>query len=145
LAMARANALARIQSSPDRLSADQISAWTAIGTPAGGGRGGRGGAIYLTQRQTAALAQMSTELTPLTQAATGARTALRAAPAAEMPAKADALKAAEIALANARADAFARVQASPARLPPDYVANMIASGGTIGGGRGGGGLGFTLP
>jgi hypothetical protein len=86
---------------------------------------------------------MSTDLAPLVQAATVARNALHDAPAAEMTAKADTLGAAELALANARADAFARLQASPARVSPDYVASLVASGG--GGGRGGGGLGFTLP
>jgi hypothetical protein len=143
--MAHANALARIQASSDRLSPDQVAAWkTVAGSTAGGGRGGRGAATYLTQRQAAALAQMNTDLSPLVQAATIARNALHDAQAAEMTAKADALKAAELALANARADAFARLQASSARLSPDYVASLVASGG--GGGRGGGGgLGFTLP
>ena len=59
-----------------------------------------------------------------------------------MPAKADALRAAEIALANARAEAFARVQASPAKLPPEMVGSLVTSGG---GGRGGGGMSFTMP
>src|SRR5260370_38029157 len=86
---------------------------------------------------------MNTDLAPLVQAATVARNALHDAPAAEMTAKADVLRGAELALANARADAFARLQASPARLSPDYVASLVASG--SGGGRGsGGGLGFTL-
>lgn len=108
-------------------------------TPAGGGRGGRGPGIFLTQRQSAALAQMNTDVAPLVQAATAARDALIAAPT---PANADALKASEIALATARAAAFAKIQYSPAKLPPEYVANMIAAGGAMGGR---GGLGFTLP
>ena len=142
---ARANALSQIQASPNRLSPDQVAGWkTVAGSTPGGGRGGRGVATYLTQRQAAALAQMNTDLAPLVQAATLARNTLRDAPEAEMTAKADALKGAELALANARADAFARLQASPGRLSPDYVASLVASGG--GGGRGGsGGLGFTLP
>ncbi len=140
--MAHANALARIQTSSNRLSPDQIAAWKTVGGSTPGGRGGRGVATYLTQRQAAALAQMNTDLTPLVQAATVARNALHNAPAAEMTAKADALEGAELTLANARADAFARLQASPARLPPDYVASLVVSGGGRGGG---GGLGFTLP
>jgi hypothetical protein len=143
LATAQANALARIQASANRLSPDQATAWkTVAGATPAAGRGGRGPALYLTQRQAAALAQMSTDLTPLLQAAAAARSALHDAPAAEMPPKADALRAAELALANARADAFARMQASPAKLPADYVASLVTTGG---GGRGGGGLSFTLP
>jgi len=149
LAMALANALARVQTSPDRLSPDQVVAWTRVAAmPQGGGRGGRGAATYLTQRQAAALAQMNTELAPLAQAAAAARTALLAAASGEMTSRADALKAAEISLANARADAFARVQASPGRLASDYLPSLVASASAIGGGRGGGGgggLGFTLP
>jgi hypothetical protein len=119
-AVAHTNALARIQASPDRLSADQVAAWTAAVTPQGGGRSSRGAAIYLTQRQAAAVARMNRELTPLLQTAAVARSALLAAPAtAEMTVKADALKAAELALANARADVFARLQASPARVAPE--------------------------
>jgi 3-keto-disaccharide hydrolase len=89
---------------------------------------------------------VNTDLAPLVQAASAARSELLSAPPGERPARADALKAAEVALANARADAFARLQDSPARLAPEYVASVVAAGGTIGGGRGGGGgLGFTLP
>jgi len=146
LAVAHANALARIQASPDRLSADQVAAWTAAVTSQGGGRSGRGAAIYLTQRQAAAVARMNRELTPLLQTATVARSALLAAPAAEMTVKADALKAAELALANARAEVFARLQASSARVAPEYVAYLVASGGGAPAGLGpGGGMGFTLP
>jgi len=146
LAIAHANVLARIQSSPDRLSPDQVAAWNRVASSAQGGGRGRGAAVYLTQRQADALARMNTDLAPLTQAAAAARSALLAAPAAEQTAKADALKSAELALANARADEFTRLQASPAKLSPDYVAFLVASAGAIGGGRGGGGgLGFTLP
>ena len=139
--MARANELARIQASGGRLSVEQVAAWkTAVA--GGGGRGGRGAASYPTQRQAAALAEMNAAVAPLVDAASAARNALQAASAAEMTAKADDLKAAELALANARAEAFAKLQSSTARLAPDYVASLVASGG---GGRGGGGLGFTLP
>jgi hypothetical protein len=144
LAIAQANVLARIQESSNRLSPEQIAAWKTVGGSTPGGRGDRGVATYLTQRQAAALTRMNTDLAPLVQAASVARNALRDAPPAEMTAKADALKAAELTLANARAAAFARLQASPAKLSPGYVASLVSSGG--GGGRGGGGgLGFTLP
>jgi hypothetical protein len=139
-ATARNAALARIQSSPDRLNAEQIAAWNPGG--AGGGRGGRGTPSYMTQRQNAALSQLNTEVAALAQAAASARTALLAATPAEMAARADALKAAEIALASARADGFARVQASPEKLAPEIVASLITSGGGRGGG---GGMTFTLP
>jgi hypothetical protein len=102
----------------------------------GGGRGGRPSQnTYLTQKQAGAVAQMNTELAPLVQAATAARNALFASPDA---AKADALKQAEIRLANARTEAFAKIQASPQKLGPEKIAS-------IAGGRGGNGLGFTLP
>jgi hypothetical protein len=138
-ATARNAALARIQSSPDRLTPEQIAAWNPVS--AGGGRGGRGTPSYMTQRQNAALTQLNTEVASLAQTAAAARTALLAATPAEMPAKADALKAAEIALANARADGFARVQASPGKLSPEMIGSLISTGG----GRGGGGMTFTLP
>ncbi len=143
LAVAHAQSLARIQASPDRLTPDQVAAWRGMPATPPGGRGGRGPGLFLTQKQSAALAQMSTDLAPLAQAATAARNALLGAGEGDMAAKADQLRAAETALARARADAFTRLQASPARLSSDYVAFLAASGG--GGGRGGGGLGFTLP
>jgi hypothetical protein len=139
-ATARNAALARIQSSPDRLTAEQIAAWNP--GAAGGGRGGRGAASYMTQRQSAAITQLNTEVGSLTQAAAAARAALLAATPAEMPAKADALKAAEIALANARADGLARVQSSPGKLAPEMVGSLVSTGGGRGGG---GGMNFTLP
>src|SRR5260370_24505707 len=43
--------------------------------------------------------------------------------------KADALGVAELALANARAESFAEIQASAAKLAPNQVAALIASGG----------------
>lgn len=141
-ATARADALARIQASANRLSPDQATAWKTVAGAIPGGRGGRGPALYLTQRQAAATAQMSSDLAPPLAAATAARNALHDAPPAAMAARADALRTAELALADARADAFARIQASPAKLPADYVSSLVATGG---GGRGGGGLSFTLP
>ena len=141
-AEARANALARIQATSDRLSPDQIAAWIASSVAQTRPRRGRQ-SVYLTQGQATALARMNAEIAPLQDAVTAARSGLLAATQREMPAKADALKSAEIALANARAGAFARVQASKARVSPEYVAYIIASGGIIGDGRNN--LGFTLP
>ncbi|HXA52089.1 MAG TPA: DUF1080 domain-containing protein [Candidatus Acidoferrum sp.] len=140
-----ATAFARMQASPDRIPAEQVSAWIATaGAPAGGGRGGRGGMPFMTQSQTAGLTRMSADLAPRVQAATAARSALFTASASDMPAKADALKVAELALANARADAFARMQSSPGKLPTEIVTALVAVGGTYGGGRGGG-MAFTQP
>ena len=146
-ATARASAVARMQGTSDRLSADQLTAWNALPPAApGGGRGGRGAVPYMTQRQTAVLAQLNTDVASLIQAAAAARTALWNASAADAPAKADALKSAELALANARAGAFARMQSSPGKLAPEMVASLVASGGSFGGGRaGGGGMAFTQP
>jgi hypothetical protein len=45
--MARANALARIQASSNRLSPDQVAAWKMVAGLTPGGRGGRGVATYL--------------------------------------------------------------------------------------------------
>src|SRR5947209_12259318 len=86
-AMAYSDALARIQKSPARLSPDQLTAWTRVaGTAQTEGRGGRGAALYLTQRQAAALAQMSSDLAPLTQAAAAAPAAPLTAPPAQVAA-----------------------------------------------------------
>src|SRR4051794_37335817 len=122
-----------------QLPPDQRAAFTrAIPNLATGGRGGGRPQSYLTQRQAAAVAQMNNDVAALAQAAAAARAALLSSSAAGMQAKADALKDAEVRLANARAEAFARLQASPQRLAPENIATLSA-------GRGGNGLGFTLP
>jgi len=98
----------------------------------------------LTDRQTAALTQMNTDLAPLTQALNAARTALIPAPftdSASIPAKAEAVRGTELALANARADAFTRIQASDAKFAPNQVVALAAGGGAGRGGRGGAGTG----
>jgi hypothetical protein len=97
----------------------------------------------LTEPQTAALDRMTADLTPQAQSVTAARAALTAASFAQprndaaIQAQADAIGAAELALANARADAFAKLQASPARLAPNQVAALSATGGAGRGGQGG--------
>lgn len=104
--------------------------------------GGRGGIPNVTPDQTAAIAQMNTDLAAATQALAAARTAVIAASLAQprsnpaIQAKVDAVRAAEQALAIARADAFQKLQSSPNKLAPDQVAALAANGG--GAGRGGG-------
>ena len=110
------------------------------------GRGGRGPIPNATPEQTAALAQMNSELAPLTQALTAARDAVGAAslanprdPAA-VQAKVAAVKSAELALANARADAFAKLQGSPNKFSAEQITALGTSNGGAGrGGRGAGG------
>jgi len=108
---------------------------------AAGAQGGRGGIANATPAQTAAVAEMTAQLAPQTQAVAAARTALAAAALSQAPSdeelqsKVDAIQAAELALAGARADAFARLQASPNRLSREQVAALA---GMAAGGRGGG-------
>jgi hypothetical protein len=105
---------------------------------------GRGGGIpNVTQEQTAALTQMNTELAPLTQSLTTARRDLVEAylDSGNIGAKVNAVKEAEQALATARAAAFGRIQNSPQKFAPDQMAALVASGGNVGGGRGGRGRG----
>ena len=112
------------------------------------GPGGRGGGIpNVTPEQTAAIAQMNTDLVQQAQALGAARTAVTAASLAQprsnsnIQAKVDAVKAAEQALATARADGLAKLQASANKLAADQIAALAANGGGGGGGRGGGGAG----
>jgi hypothetical protein len=107
---------------------------------------GLGGIPAVSGQQMAALAKMTTDLTPLIQAAVRARDELVAATFAlprndaAIRARTDAIRVAERALANARADAFAAIQRSPGALAPNQVAGLIATGGSLlrtGAGRGG--------
>jgi len=100
---------------------------------------GRGGIPGVTEAQTAALRRMTAECAVQTAAMTATREAMtRVAYSGDAPGPAaDALGAAELALANARADAFAKIQESAAKLAPNQVAALIASGGGGRGGRGG--------
>jgi len=108
------------------------------------GAGGRGGGIpAVTPGQTAAVAQLNTDLAGLTQALASARGQMVAAALAEtrnnaaIQARGEAIGAAELALANARAEAFEKIQSSPNRFAPDQVVALAGGGGR--GGRGGGG------
>jgi len=106
LATARADALAKIQMSPDKLASDQLAALAANGGAGGRGGGGRGGAAgasgagrgavtpattstgtaggsssmpHVTSAQAGSLTQMTSGLTQLTQALAAARAAVTAA------------------------------------------------------------------
>jgi hypothetical protein len=146
LAMARADALAKLQASADKLSAAQVSA--VANTPGAGGRGGgatRSSMPHVTIKQANQLIEINTALAAQTQAVASARTALSAA-SVELPRndgairqKAEAVAAAEVTLAGARADAIAKLQASADRLDAEQIAWLAASGGAYGQG------GFTEP
>jgi hypothetical protein len=134
LAAARAQAFAKIQSSPDRLAPDQVTAFAAMGAPGPGG--GRGGATRFPAEQTAAVAKMDAELRPLLAKLNGARAelvtaSLEGAGADAMRAKARAIAAAETAVAAARASAFRRLQDSPGRLSGEQTSALAAAGGTL--------------
>jgi hypothetical protein len=143
MARARADAFARLQASPDKLSSAQVSALAAQG----GGRGGAGGAPrtgmpHVTVPQANALLQMTSLLAAQSQALADARSDLvRAAftnPSA-IDAKADAIAAAELAFATTRAAAVEKLQSSEDRLDSEQLAWLAAAGGVYGQG------GFTEP
>jgi hypothetical protein len=142
LANARAEALAKVQASPERLSATQIA---ALARPGRRNAPARSSMPHVTSQQAAKLLDLTAKLAPQTQAAAAARTELTAASLA-MPrsdsaiaAKADALAAAELALANARAAAIAALQTTPDKLDAEQLAYLAASDGAYGAG------GFTEP
>jgi hypothetical protein len=150
LARARAAAFAGLQTSADRLSAEQTAA--LIGT--GGGRGGQGGGRAGTARgtipniretQVSVLTRMSTDLMPLTRILAAARSAMASAAFAEradaaaIRSKADAVRTAELAIANARADAFQKIQSSANRLAPAQITAFLEMGGSFAG------VSFTQP
>jgi hypothetical protein len=138
LAKARAIAFAKVQSTPNKLQPNQITAFAGMGASAGGAPSARrGGAIPdITHDQITSLVQMISSLQSLTQATAAARAALATASisgqnAATLQADADALGKAELALAKARADAFTRLQTTPDKLAPAQVAALTASGGAF--------------
>jgi len=111
-------------------------------------QGRRGGLPNATPEQTQAVMDMATSLQEQSDAVTAARSDLAMVTFAEtkdeaaIRQKVAALQAAELALANARAAAFAKLQADPTtKLTPEQVTALIAAGGTIQQGRGGGGGG----
>jgi Domain of Unknown Function (DUF1080) len=149
LARARADAFAKLQASPAKVSAEQVKALIAAAGRAGqgapGGAAGRGTIPNIRQPQTAALTEMTTELMDLTRAETAARASLTEAAFvqpwddAAIQARVSAVRAAGLALANARAAAFARLQNSANRLGPAQVAAFLAMGGSFAG------VAFTQP
>jgi hypothetical protein len=146
LANARADELAKIQASPNQLSADQLTALAAAGGRGGrgGGGGGRGAANApvgpdVSADQARAIIAMNDSLTQLTQNLQMSRAAVTVASltvpkdGAAIQSKADAVSAAELALAQARAAAFAKIEASPSKLDADQTAALAAVGGAVGG------------
>ncbi|HVW11257.1 MAG TPA: DUF1080 domain-containing protein [Bryobacteraceae bacterium] len=163
LAGARSEAFAKIQNSPQKFSAAQITALVAAGGNAGTGRGGggraaaggrggngagRGTAVgataipHSTAAQGKALYQMATDTAPLVTALNEARADVIAASfttPATIPAKVDAVAAAELKLANARAEDMAKIQSSPNKLDAEQITALAAMGGSFGSG------GFSQP
>jgi hypothetical protein len=145
LAHARADAFARLQASPDKLSSAQVTSLAAQG---GGGRGGAGGGAprtsmpHATVQQANALLQMSSSFGARAQALAAARADLVMAaltnPSA-IDAKADAVAAAELALATTRAAAIEKLQSSGEKLDSEQLAWLVSAGGAYGQG------GFTEP
>ena len=153
LARARAEAIARLQTSANKLTFEQLSALIAAGGtyPDNApprefqGGGGRGTIPGIRDSQVNALTRMSTDLMPLVRAVNDGRRELTTAAltdprnAAAIQRRADALKSAELAVANARATAFSKIQASPNRLTREHVNAFLAMGGSFAG------VTFTLP
>jgi len=159
----RAQAFARIQVSPNKLTPEQVAALVANGGAGGRGGGGRGAAgasgarvapgtggnrgsavgattiPHSTSSQANALLQIATDTAALTQSLTEARSAVTAASltspsAATLKTKVDAVGAAELTLANARATALAKVQSSANKLDAQQLAAYVAMGGNFGAG-----------
>ena len=146
LANARADGLAKLQASANRLSAEQVAALANL--PAGG-RGGRAATRtsmpHVTRQQALALTSMTADLQSRSQALAAAHNQVTAAALAwprneaAIQAKVDAAAAAELALANARAGALAAFQATADKMDAEQLAWLVASGGGYGTG------GFTEP
>jgi hypothetical protein len=145
LANARAEAFTKLQASSAKLTPNQVAAVSGRAGALRGAQSGRGTIPNITQPQTTALTQLTTDVMPLTRALNAARASLTAAAFAEprddaaIRSQAEAVKNAELAVANARADAFAKIQTSANKLAPDQVTAFIAMGGSFAG------LGFTQP
>ncbi len=142
LASARADAFAKLQATPDRLTPSQVS---ALSTPRRANTPARSSMPHVTAKQAAELLDLTAYLDPGTRAVTAARAELTAASLATprddgaIGAKAHVLAVAEIALANARSSAMGSLQSSPDKLDAEQLAWLAASGGVYGTG------GFTEP
>jgi hypothetical protein len=145
LATARAQAFAKLQASPAKLTPNQIAALILRSNVLPPSRNYDGTIPGITAAQIAVLTKLSTDLLPLTRSLTTARVALTASslasPAgqAEIRLKAQAVAAAELRLAEARTTAFAKIQASSEKLPPSEVKAFADLGGSFAGFR------FTQP
>jgi hypothetical protein len=148
LANARAEAFLKLQSSPNKLSAPQITAYEGMSIVGGGGRGGR--VPDLSAEQSAYLREMDKQFRfqiPDLAVARSTLVQVTLEPKrndALIRAKADAIGAAELALAKARVVEFGRLQASPLKLRPDQLEALAAMGGSLPA-PGTGGLNFTEP
>ena len=140
--------MAKLQASPDKLTAGQITA-VAVSFATAGRGGGAGAAArtsmpHVTAKQAIVLTEMTSRLaaqSELTAARAGVILAALAFPRNDVAiwAKVAAIAAAELAMANARADALAKIQSTPDKLDAEQLAWLIAGGGSYGQG------GFTEP
>jgi hypothetical protein len=139
LAAARAAAFERIQSSANRLTAEQTAA--LAGLPVGGlGRGGRGATAvpHTTSAQGDALYAATKSTAALSRTVDSARAELVKASltlpvsTANLRQSADAVAKAELALAMARADGFSLIQSSANRIDNEQIAAVAAMGGAFG-------------
>ncbi|HLK62734.1 MAG TPA: DUF1080 domain-containing protein [Bryobacteraceae bacterium] len=147
LANSRAEAFAKLQASPAKLSAEQVRALASIGGGrAGGATGGtRSSMPHVTAKQANVLTDMTGALGSETQALNAARAEVIQASLAEprddgaIRARVDRVAAAELALAKARAAAMSKLQVSADRLDSEQLAWLAAAGGSYGT------VGFTEP
>ncbi|HVT88324.1 MAG TPA: DUF1080 domain-containing protein, partial [Tepidisphaeraceae bacterium] len=138
LANARAGALAKIQSSSDKLAPVQIASLNnAVPAGRGGGSPANGGIPNMTSNQVSALMQLTGTVQQATQSLATARTELAAASFADprddaaITAKVEAIGNLELQLANIRADGIAKIQSSPEKLSPDQLAALVVNNGVI--------------
>lgn len=139
LAKTRADAFAKIQSSPAKLSPPQVAALAAtLGNGRGGGGGSRTSMPHVTPKQANAILKMGADLAAQTQAVVNARAALASASLvvprddASINSKADSVASAESALALARLARIAKMQASPDSLDAEQLRWITAAGGGYG-------------
>jgi hypothetical protein len=144
LAHARATAFAALQSSANRLTADQIAALATIGDSDRGSGSYRTSMPHVKSTQASALLEMTAALQEHVQALTSARMQVTLA-ALTLPrddvsirTKTEAILLAEEKVAQARATAFAKVQGTADRLDDEQVAWLTAAGGSYA-------TGFTEP
>jgi len=141
LAIARAGVFEKMQSSSNRLNAEQTAALAALPV-SGFGRGGRGATAvpHTTSAQGEVLYAVTKSTAALSRALDGARAELVKASltlpvnSANLRREADAVTTAELALAKARADGFSAIQASGNRIDDEQIAAVAAMGGAFGAG-----------